>query len=70
MGQKVHEIHRFKQKLCILIAIEYPKQAYERDTEVLHVYVKNISLIMNKKKIINKTVKLRKLVLTHISDFN
>jgi hypothetical protein len=58
MGQKVHQIHRFKQKPCILIAIKYPKQAYERDPEVLHLYVKDISLIMNKKKIINKTVKL------------
>ena len=46
-----------------------PKQAYERDSEVLHLYVKDLRILtpnMNKKKIINKTVKLRKLVLSTI----
>lgn len=41
----MHEIHRFKQKLCILIAIKYPKQAYERDPGVLHLYVKDIRIL-------------------------
>jgi hypothetical protein len=45
MGQKVHEIHKFKQKLCIIIAIKYSKQAYERDPEVLHLYVKDIRIL-------------------------
>ena len=50
----------------MLIVMKCPKQAYEREPEVLHLYVKDIrilTLIMNKKKSINKTVKLRKLVL-------
>ena len=53
----------------MLIAIKCPKQAYKRESEVLHLYIKEIrilTLIMNKKKIINKTVKLRKLVLSII----
>ena len=37
--------HMFKEKLCILIAINYPKQAYERDPEVLHLYVKDIRIL-------------------------
>jgi hypothetical protein len=50
----------------MLIAMKCPKQAYERDPEVLHLYVKDIRLLTpnyEQEKSINKTVKLRKLVL-------
>jgi hypothetical protein len=53
----------------MLIAIKCPKQAYERDPEVLHLYIKEIRILTpnyEQEKIINKTVKLRKLVLSII----
>ena len=34
--------------MCILIAMKYPKQAYERDPEVLHLYVKDIRILTPK----------------------
>ena len=31
--------------MCMLIAMKCPKQAYERDSEVLHLYVKDLRIL-------------------------
>lgn len=45
-------IHRFKQKLCIYyfgnFLVKYPKSGYEKDSEALHFYLKDVRILTPK----------------------